>query len=76
MPSTRASTLNRLHFPCNQASLADEDDHDVDPLVAEISVPIPHAEAPRLLGNQQCDPEEAQEQDSLLETHPELMTEP
>ena len=46
------------------------------PLVAKISVLLPQAEAPRLLGNQQCDPEEAHERDSLLEPHPELMTEP
>ena len=76
MPSTGARTLNRHHFPCNQAALVEEDDHEVDPLVAKISARLPQAEAPRLLGNQRCDPEEAQERDSLLETHLELMTDP
>ena len=69
MPNTRTKTLNGPLFPSNQASLADEDGHEVNPPVAEINVP-------RLLGNQHCDPEEAHERGSLLEPHPRLMTEP
>ena len=49
-----------LPSPCSQATQADKDDHEVDPMVAKISVPLPQAEARRLLESQRCGPEEAQ----------------
>ena len=75
-PNTRAKTLNRSHLRYNQTPLADEDAHEVDPLAAETNAPLPQAEAPHLLRNQQYDPEKPHERDSLLEPHPEPMTEP
>ena len=57
---------NYTHFQCNPTTEASEDDHEADPLVAEISVPLPQAEPPHLLENQCCGLEEAQERDSLL----------
>ena len=52
IPSRKRRTMNRHHFPCNQAALVEEDDHEVELLTAKISAPLPQAEAPRLLGNQ------------------------
>ena len=46
------------------------------PLVAEINIPLPQAKPRHLPENQRCDPEEAQERDSLLGPRLELMIEP
>ena len=75
MPSRRVRTLKHPHSQPNQKIQAHEENHKVDPLVAETNTPLPLVEAQHLLGSHRCGPEKAPERDSLLEPNLELKIE-